>query len=141
MSCQCAHWGRGRAALGLDGRGRPSPHARPHTIYLCLPNDYFFITPQAMRSPALPAGSVFWSSALACTTSAVPPLLKSEWLSLPSVTSLFSALKCALPSAPTVKLGLSPLWWPSGFSNPCILPSGLKWGPADLKSGPSHFAF
>jgi hypothetical protein len=47
--------------------------------------DYLVITPQAMRSPALPAGSVFWSSALAWMTRAVPPLLNSEWLSLPSV--------------------------------------------------------
>jgi hypothetical protein len=42
----------------------------------------FDITPQAMRSPAFPAGSVFMSSALAWITSAVPPLLKMEWLSL-----------------------------------------------------------
>src|SRR5208282_2444747 len=102
---------------------------------------YFVITPQAMRSPELPVGSVFWSSALACTTRAVPPLLKTEWLSLPRLTSLFSILKCALPSAPTVKLRLSPAWWPSGLSNPCFLPSGLKCPPADLKSGASHFAF
>src|ERR1700676_1397213 len=125
-----------------SGQAREAPvptRPRPHTI--SLPDHYFGIVPQAMRSPALPAGSVFWSSAFAWITSDVPPLLNSEWLSLPSVTSLFSALKCALPSAPTVKLGLSPAWWPSGFSNPCFLPSGLKWGPADLKSGASPFAF
>jgi hypothetical protein len=29
------------------------------------PHGYFWITPQAMRSPAFPAGSVFRSSALA----------------------------------------------------------------------------
>ena len=34
-----------------------------------------------------------------------------------------------------------PPWWPSGFSSPCFLPSGLKCGPADIKSGASHFAF
>src|ERR1019366_8851127 len=102
---------------------------------------YFVITPQAMRSPALPAGSVFWSSGLAWMTSDVPPLLNIEWLPSPQVMSLFSARKCALPSGPTVKLGLSPAWWPSGFSNPCFFPSGLKWPPADLKSGASHFAF
>src|SRR6266481_65130 len=127
----CARLGRARAPVPT----RPSRHNS------CLPNDYFVIAPQAMRSPELPAGSVFWSSAFAWITSDVPPLLKSEWLSWPSVTSLFSALNCALPSAPTVRLGLSPAWWPSGFSNPCFLPSGLKWGPADLKSGASHFAF
>ena len=45
---------------------------------------YFVIAPQAMRSPELPEGSVFMSSALAWMTIDVPPLLKSEWLSVPS---------------------------------------------------------
>src|SRR5208282_860164 len=135
-----------RVALALGSRGRLSlafascGAARRVTRRKFL-RRYFVITPQAMRSPALPAGSVFWSSALACTTIAVPPLLYSEWLSLPRLTSLSSRLKCALPSAPTVKLGPSPAWCPSGFSNPCFFPSGLKCGPADLKSGASHFAF
>ena len=39
---------------------------------------YFVIVPQAIRSPAAPAGSVFISSAFACTTNAVPPLLNTE---------------------------------------------------------------
>jgi hypothetical protein len=39
---------------------------------------YLVITPQAMRSPELPAGSVFMSSGFAWMTSEVPPLLKSE---------------------------------------------------------------
>src|ERR1700720_316361 len=60
---------------------------------------YFVTTPQAMRSPEFPEGSVFMSSALAWTTSAVPPLLKSEWLSFPKFTSLSSNLKFALPFA------------------------------------------
>jgi hypothetical protein len=46
----------------------------PQTVHnlfkLCYPEPsrkpiYFVITPQAMRSPAFPAGSVFMSSALA----------------------------------------------------------------------------
>jgi hypothetical protein len=36
-----------------------------HNLFkLCYPG-YFVITPQAMRSPAFPAGSLFMSSALA----------------------------------------------------------------------------
>jgi hypothetical protein len=42
------------------------------------PNSYFCTTPQAIRSPELPEGSVFMSSAFAWITIAVPPLLKSE---------------------------------------------------------------
>jgi len=38
----------------------------------------FSITPHAIRAPALPAGSVLLSSAVACTTSAVPPAWKTE---------------------------------------------------------------
>src|ERR1700722_1729927 len=66
----------------------------------------------------------------------VPPLFSSE----SSVTSLSSNRNGpALPLASTVKFFMSPAWCPSGLSNPCFLPSGLKWPPADLKSGPSHF--
>src|SRR5215472_15922725 len=39
---------------------------------------YLTIMAQAMRSLALPAGSDFMSSGLACITSAVPPLENSE---------------------------------------------------------------
>ena len=39
-----------------------------------------------MRSPALPAGSLFMSSALAWTTSAVPPPAKTELFPVVSVT-------------------------------------------------------
>jgi hypothetical protein len=39
---------------------------------------YFVITPQAIRSPALPAGSDFMSSGLAWITKAVPPLANNE---------------------------------------------------------------
>src|SRR4029077_1633363 len=68
----------------------------------------FVITPHAMRSPALPLGSVFMSSALAWITSAVPPLLKREWLSVPRFTSsLFMVRNFALPFLPTVKLFMS----------------------------------
>ena len=48
------------------------------------------------------------SSALAWITIAVPPLLNSEWLPSPSVTSLFSRLLFTLPFAATVKLFMSP---------------------------------
>ena len=34
------------------------------------------MTPQAIRLPALPVGSVFMSSAFSCTTMAVPPLAR-----------------------------------------------------------------
>jgi hypothetical protein len=40
--------------------------------------DYLWTTPQAIRSPELPDGSVFMSSAFAWIMSAVPPLEKSE---------------------------------------------------------------
>src|ERR1700722_1282166 len=97
---------------------------------------YFVITPQAMRSPELPEGSVLESSALAWMPMDVPPLLSSE----SSAASLSSNRNGpALPLASTVKFFMSPAWWPSGLSNPCFLPSGLKCPPADLKSGPSHF--
>ena len=39
---------------------------------------YFVITPHAIRSPALPAGSDFMSSGFAWITKAVPPLTNSE---------------------------------------------------------------
>ena len=41
-----------------------------------------------MRSPELPDGSVFWSSACAWITSDVPPAVKSDGPSSPRVTSL-----------------------------------------------------
>ena len=43
-----------------------------------LESSYFVTTPQAIRSPEFPEGSVFMSSALAWMTIAVPPLVKSE---------------------------------------------------------------
>ena len=45
-----------------------------------------------MRSPELPEGSVFMSSALAWMTMAVPPLLKSEWGPSVRVTSVSSSV-------------------------------------------------
>jgi hypothetical protein len=36
-----------------------------HNLFNLCDTAYFVITPQAMRSPAFPAGSVFMSSALA----------------------------------------------------------------------------
>ena len=43
------------------------------------------------------------------------------------------------PDAATTRLGRSPAWGPSGFIEPCFLLDGLKCGPADMKSGGSHF--
>ena len=54
---------RGQILLMVHGR-RPS---------------YGVIVPQAIRSPAFPAGSVFMSSALAWITIAVPPLANREY--------------------------------------------------------------
>src|SRR6185369_13213302 len=102
---------------------------------------YLVMVPHAIRSPAFPAGSVFRSSALAWTTSAVPPLLKTERLSSPISAFRFASVAFAVPSCFTVKFNISPACGPSGFCKPCFLLSGLKWGPADLKSGASHLAF
>ena len=82
------------------------------------PRPYFVITPQAILSPAFPAGSVFMSSAFAWTTSAVPPPEKIEFLSSPILTRGFSTVVFAVPLAATRKLGMSPAWGPSGFSSP-----------------------
>ena len=81
------------------------------------------------------------SSAFAWITSAVPPLVNTECAS-PSASGMPGAVTVAfaLPFSSTVKFGMSPAWAPSGFCMPCFLLSGLKWPPADLKSGPSHFA-
>src|SRR4029077_19224542 len=75
-------------------------------------------------------------------TREVPPLLKTELLSVPSVTLGAITLVWAVPSAATVKtkLGMSPAGKPVGPCSPWLAPVGLKWGPADLKSGGSHFA-
>ncbi len=40
---------------------------------------YCLITPQAIRLPELPLGSVFMSSAFSCTISEVPPLASREF--------------------------------------------------------------
>src|SRR5437660_7777847 len=57
------------------------------------PRSTLFPYTTLFRSPEFPEGSVFMSSALAWITIAVPPLLNSEWLPSPSVTSLFSRLR------------------------------------------------
>ena len=100
------------------------------------------IVPHAIRAPAFPAGSLFMSSAAAWIISAVPPLAKIELGAVGlSVTRGSMTVPLAVPSAPTVKFGMSPACGPSGFSMPCFFMSGLKWPPADAKSGPSHLAF
>jgi hypothetical protein len=95
----------------------------------------FVITPHAIRGGAL----ADTSPATACITSEVPPLLNTELLSEPKVTYGAVVVACAVPSASTVstKLGMSPAIKPVGLWS---APAALKWGPADLKSGASHFA-
>lgn len=69
---------------------------------------YFVITPQAIRSPALPAGSDFISSGFAWITRAVPPLENTEWLLSSKFTRGFDSVSFAVPSSLTVKFGISP---------------------------------
>ena len=75
------------------------------------------MTPQAMRLPEAPLGSVFSSSAFSWTTIEVPPLRKSEFGAAGS-SEMEVRTKVALPlwSSPTETLeGRSPLWWPMSF--------------------------
>ncbi len=95
-----------RSAETARSRIRKTKRATRHRS--TTEDNYSLITPHAIRSPAFPAGSVFMSSAFAWTTSAVPPLLKSEWLSLPRFTQSLLMRSFALPSALTVKLIMSP---------------------------------
>src|SRR5206468_2881860 len=99
------------------------------------------MTPQAIRAPLLPVGSVFSSSAWAWMTRLVPPSPKRE-PGTPdlSVAAWVMASRLAVPSAPTTRLGRSPACEPSGLSRPCFFPVGLKCAPADAKSGGSHLA-
>ena len=56
--------------------------------------------PQAIRPPALPAGSVFMSSAFSWIMMDVPPLVKTELGAVGSrVTSLFIRVALTVPSA------------------------------------------
>src|ERR1700743_1059456 len=93
------------------------------------------MTAQAMRGGAALVASL----ATAWITMAVPPLLKTEWLSEPSVTFGATTVAWAVPSARTIgeKSGMSPAGSPPWS---WAAPSGLKCEPADLKSGPSHLA-
>lgn len=69
---------------------------------------YLLIVPHAIRSPALPEGSLIRSSGLAWITSDVPPLAKTELLPSPSVTAEFSTMTFAVPFGFTLKFGISP---------------------------------
>ena len=77
-----------------------SPCAAPENPGIRRTRYGFAITPQAIRAPALPAGSLFMSSAFAWITSAVPPLLKIEWLSSPIVTPGATTVAFAVPLRP-----------------------------------------
>src|SRR5205807_65416 len=91
-----------------------------------------------MRAPARPAGSVLKSSGPAWTTSALPSASKSDVGPLPSVTRSVTVSRRPVPSASIVMFGRSPACGPSGFSSPCWRFPGLKWPPADAKSGGSQ---
>ena len=71
-------------------------------------------------------------------TSAEPSESKMDVGPLPSVNSSVVLSSRPLPSGPTVRFGRSPPCAPLGFSAPCSRLSGLKWLPAELKSGGSH---
>ena len=92
-----------------------------------------------MRAPALPPGSVIWSSARSWMISEVPPL-SEEAVGLLRPAGHPASRSWCRPSrsVPRVMLGRSPAWCPRGFRVPCCLWSGLKWGPAEAKSGASH---
>ena len=74
-----------RPLESLRDSGRPGVAARK------APGDYgcadFPITPQAIRPPEFPLGSLLWSSGPAWITSEVPLREKSEVGAEPSVTS------------------------------------------------------
>lgn len=80
--------------------------------------NYFVIVPQAMRSPALPEGSVFMSSALAWMTRAVPPFEYSEFGPSLRFTRGSTIDAFDVPLAFTVKFGISPACGPSGLFRP-----------------------
>ena len=86
-------------------RGRPSDKPR-----------YFVITPQAIRSPALPAGSDFMSSGFAWMTNAVPPLTNREWSPSPKFTRGSKSVSFAVPSALTVSSACHPHATPLDFA-------------------------
>src|SRR5262249_59473339 len=88
-----------------------------------------------MRPPLLPVGSVLRSSAAACTTRAVPAGPSSELGPGLRVTALVVVSRPASPDAATSRFGRSPACGPSGFIEPCFLLAGLKWAPAEGKSG------
>src|SRR2546428_10061523 len=71
-------------------------------------------------------------------TIAEPSASKTEVVPLPSDSSSVVLSSRPLPSAPISMLGRSPAWAPCGFSAPCWRLIGLKWPPADAKSGGSH---
>lgn len=97
------------------------------------------MTPQAMCAPEFPAGWLTSSSGLASITRAVPSGWNTEFGSFRCNVIVFVKKAAVMvPSCPTVKFGRSPACGPFGFLTPCCLCVGLKCGPEDEKSGPSH---
>src|SRR6185503_3814558 len=86
----------------------------------CIHNFYMplvaplVMTPQAIRSPELPAGSVTLSSAVACTTMALPSASKTDVCPASSVMLSMSASYRPAPSLLTYMSGRSPAWGPAG---------------------------
>ena len=96
------------------------------------------MTPQAILAPEFPAGSLIPSSGFAWITKLVPFRCSREWRPSRSVTEGRLSVMSTRPFEGTSRLGRSPACGPSGFSNPCFLPNGLKWPPALWKLGVSH---
>src|SRR5271156_449167 len=94
--------GRAMQAQPLSSTGRAAGACAP------IENRYsgLEMTAQAMRGGA----SLEAPEATACMTMAVPPLLNTEWPSVPSVTLGATTVAWAVPSAATIseKSGMSP---------------------------------
>ena len=101
-------------------------------VYLQMP-----ITPQANLPPALPVVLLSsWppfprSSTSACTTTVLPKML----LSPVSDMNLSVMSIAAFPLSSAITFPKSPAWRDPLASSgaPCVHPSGLKWGPADVQ--------
>jgi hypothetical protein len=114
---------------GIKARATPAANAstdrherRPPARTRC----YRTITPQAMRAPELPAGSVTSSSGPAWMTRAVPAGWNREFGPAARVTRGAMTLILTRPSGPTTRLGRSPACGPPGLRSPCCLPRRIE---------------